>query len=50
MIALVDEILEAKAYDPEACTADKEKQIDKLIYSLYDLTCDEIKIVKEAEK
>ena len=50
IIALVDEILEAKASDPEACTTDKEKQIDNLIYSLYDLTCDEIKIVKEAEE
>ena len=50
VIALVDEILEAKASDPEACTADKEKQIDNLIYSLYNLTCDEIKIVKEAEE
>ena len=50
IIALVDEILEAKASDPEACTADKEKQIDNLIYSLYNLTCDEIKIVKEAEE
>ena len=50
IIALVDEILEAKTSDPEACTADKEKQIDNLIYSLYNLTCDEIKIVKEAEE
>ncbi len=49
IIALVDEILEAKASDPEACTTDKEKQIDNLIYSLYNLTTEEIKIVKEAE-
>lgn len=50
IIALVDEILEAKASDPEACTSDKEEQIDDLIYPLYNLTCDEIRIVKEAEE
>ena len=49
IIALVDEILEAKSSDPEACTTDKEKQIDNLIYSLYNLTTEEINIVKEAE-
>ena len=46
IIALVDEILEAKAADPCADTAKKEEKIDKLVYALYDLTDDEIAIVE----
>ena len=42
-------VIKAKASNPEADTTDKEKDIDQLVYSLYDLTCDEIKIVEEAE-
>ena len=49
IIALVDEILEAKASNPEACTTEKEKEIDCLVYALYNLTSEEIEIVKKAE-
>ena len=49
IIALVDEILAAKASNPKKDMTEKEKDIDQLVYSLYDLTCDEIKIVEEAE-
>ena len=48
IIALVDEILEAKAADPAADTTDQEKEIDDLVYALYGLTDDEIAIVEEA--
>ena len=46
IIALVDEILEAKAADPCANTTKKEEKIDKLVYVLYDLSEEEIAIVE----
>ena len=49
-IALVDQILAAKAADPDADTADLEQEIDRMIYALYDLTDDEIAIVEGAEE
>ena len=42
----VDEILAAKAADPDADTSNLENEIDKLVYDLYDLTDDEIAIVE----
>ena len=42
----VDEILAAKAADPNADTSNLENEIDKLVYGLYDLTDDEIAIVE----
>ena len=48
IIALVDEILEAKAADPNKDTTEKENEIDKLVYELYNLTEDEIAIVEGA--
>ncbi|MYF99994.1 class I SAM-dependent DNA methyltransferase, partial [Candidatus Poribacteria bacterium] len=42
----VDEILSTKVIDPEADTTDLENQIDKLVYTLYDLTPEEIAIVE----
>jgi hypothetical protein len=45
---LVDRILAAKAQDPSADVAALERQIDALVYHLYALTPDEIKIVEEA--
>ncbi|MCE5339959.1 MAG: Eco57I restriction-modification methylase domain-containing protein [Planctomycetaceae bacterium] len=45
-IALVDEILAMKNKDPKANTSGLEKQIDEMVYKLYGLTDDEIKIVK----
>ncbi len=44
--ALVDKILFAKKADPQADTSNWEKEIDRLVYKLYDLTEEEIKIVE----
>ena len=46
IIDLVDEILEAKAGNPNADTAMQEEEIDKRVYQLYNLTEDEIAIVE----
>ena len=46
IIDLVDEILEAKAGNPNADATNHEKEIDKRVYALYDLTPDEIAIVE----
>ena len=46
VIALVDKILAAKKQDPAADTMNIEKQIDMLVYELYDLTDDEIRIIE----
>jgi hypothetical protein len=48
METLVDHILTKKTQDQSADTTDIEKQIDKLVYKLYDLTEDEIKIIENA--
>ena len=40
-IHLVDQILEAKATDPDADTSELEESIDWLVYDLYDLTDEE---------
>ena len=45
-ITLVDQILAAKAADPNADTSNLENEIDKLVYGLYDLTDDDIAIVE----
>ena len=45
---LVNEILAAKAADPDADTSNLEYEIDRLVYGLYDLTDDEIAIVEGA--
>ena len=42
----VDEIIAAKAADPDVDTSNLEKEIDRLVYGLYDLTDDEIAIVE----
>ena len=49
-ISLADKILETKKQNPNTDTSDLEKQIDKLVYKLFDLTEDEIKIVEESQK
>lgn len=46
IIALVDQILEAKKTDPSSDTSAIESKIDQLVYQLYSLTNDEIKIVE----
>lgn len=43
---LVNSIIEAKKQNPSANTADLENQIDQLVYQLYNLTEEEIKIVE----
>ncbi len=45
-IILVDQILAAKQKDPNAKTSALERQIDQMVYNLYGLTEDEIKIVE----
>ena len=46
IIKLVDEILAAKAANPDADASDLEDEIDKLIYDLYGLDDEEIAIVE----
>jgi adenine-specific DNA-methyltransferase len=45
-ITLVDQILSAKKKDPNANTSALEKQIDEMVYELYELTPKEIGIVE----
>ena len=45
-IKLVDRILAAKRANPQADTSTMEGEIDQLVYQLYGLTEDEIKIVE----
>jgi hypothetical protein len=42
----VDKILEVKKENPQADTTHWEREIDQLVYRLYDLTEEEIKIVE----
>ncbi|GAA7563670.1 class I SAM-dependent DNA methyltransferase [Helicobacter pylori] len=48
--ALVDKILQAKEKDPKANTQELEKEIDALVYQLYNLTDEEIKIIEEGQE
>jgi type I restriction-modification system DNA methylase subunit len=45
-VSLVDSILSAKKRDPDADTTALEREIDRLVYKLYDLTREEIAIVE----
>ncbi|GAA7773096.1 class I SAM-dependent DNA methyltransferase [Helicobacter pylori] len=47
--ALVDKILQAKEKDPKANTQRLEKEIDALVYQLYNLTDEEIKIIENGQ-
>ena len=47
---LVDKILSAKRTDPNADVSELEIEIDRVVYSLYDLTPAEVAIVEEATK
>ncbi|WP_367707143.1 class I SAM-dependent DNA methyltransferase [Helicobacter pylori] len=49
IIALVDKILKSKAKDPKANTQRSEKEIDALVYQLYHLTDEEIKIIENGQ-
>ncbi len=46
---LVDKILQAKEKDPKANTQKLEKEIDALVYQLYNLTDEEIKIIENGQ-
>jgi len=48
IMGLVDRILAAKQRNPEADVSALEREIDELVYALYGLTPEEIKIVEEA--
>lgn len=47
---IVNDILEAKKSDPNSDTSALESKIDQLVYKLYDLTEEEIKIVESSVK
>lgn len=49
LVTLVDEILKAKEQDKNADTKIQEDKINTLVYKLYNLTEDEIKIIKNKE-
>ncbi|MCQ2808348.1 class I SAM-dependent DNA methyltransferase [Helicobacter pylori] len=49
IIALVDKILQSKEKDPKANTQGLEKEIDALVYQLYNLTDEEIKIIENGQ-
>jgi hypothetical protein len=46
----VERILAAKWHDPKADTTALEREIDQLVYQLYDLTPEEIASVEEATR
>ncbi|WRD40202.1 class I SAM-dependent DNA methyltransferase [Helicobacter pylori] len=50
IIALVDKILKSKEKDPKANTQKLEKEIDALVYRLYNLTDEEIKIIEDGQR
>jgi len=47
---LAQKILAAKQRDPKADTSALEREIDQLVYQLYDLTPEEIAIVEESTR
>ncbi|MFP6066789.1 Eco57I restriction-modification methylase domain-containing protein [Helicobacter pylori] len=49
IIVLVDKILQAKEKDPKANTQRLEKEIDALVYQLYNLTDEEIKTIEDGQ-
>jgi adenine-specific DNA-methyltransferase len=50
IIAKVEQILALKKEAPTTDTSDLEAEIDKLVYELYDLTAEEIKIIEGSVK
>lgn len=50
IISLVDKILETKALDSNSDTSNLESKIDSLVYKLYGLNSEEIKIIEGGEK
>ncbi len=50
IVALVDKILAATQRDAEADVSALEREIDELVYALYGLTPEEIKLVEGSVK
>ena len=48
--SLVSNILETKKQDPEKDTTELEREMDKLVYELYELTSEEIAVVEASMK
>jgi hypothetical protein len=48
VISLVDQILTLKKTNPQADTSQWEEEIDELVYQLYELTAEEIEVVKSS--
>jgi hypothetical protein len=48
VVGLVEKILAVKKHHPEASVSTLEREIDRLVYALYGLTADEIKLVEES--
>jgi hypothetical protein len=46
VVSLVDKILAVKAADPQADTAVFERELDRLVYCLYNLTDDEVRVIE----
>ena len=46
---LVDEIIASKTADPDADVVSLENEIDRMVYSLYQLTPEEIAIVEDSQ-
>jgi adenine-specific DNA-methyltransferase len=46
--SLISEIISLKSNTKDANTSKLEKKIDQLVYKLYNLTKDEIKIIEES--
>lgn len=44
-ITLVDQILIAKSENPKSDTSQLERQIDEMVYKLYELTYEEVKAI-----
>ncbi len=49
-ICLIDEILNAKAFNPKADVSEQEREIDRLVYTLYCLNAKEIALVSMKDK
>ena len=49
IIALVDQILAVKKTNPNTDTSDLEREIDGLVYEMYNLSSDNISIIEESE-
>ena len=48
-LTLVDEIIAAKTTTPDADVLSLENEVDRVVYSLYGLTAEEIAIVEKSQ-